>query len=186
LARAVRILPDDLEHARPGDAGDEGDVGERQSEGRKNQMPELAVARRRQEPELHRHHEDQHDAEPEDGERLPEQRNDTQHVVDPAVLSQRGDDPHGNRHGNGDGQSRKGEFERRRKIRHDERKRRGPPPIGHAEIAGRELLQVNAELHPERFMHPKRDAHLLDLVGRRHVGEHQGRRIAGDDAQDDE
>ncbi len=134
---------------------------------------------RRQQVELNRENQDEHDAQPEGRHRLAEKRDHGGHVVGERVAAHRGDDAGRNGQAQGDEEPRPRQLEGRGHALEHEIERGLTVPDRLAEVSPEGARQKAPVLHDEGIVEPHHLAEAKDVLGggvRRQ--EHEGR-IAG-------
>lgn len=130
--------------------------------------------------------EDQQQADPEIRDRARRQAIDAAAIVNHALGSHDGDDGdadgeyHGQKHGIED------QFQRCRCTLHQVGRNRIGREQRYAEITLHDIAHIVDELLPQRTVQAKLLAKIGDAFGRRHVAEHQQRRVAGQEPHQNE
>src|SRR5438093_2020130 len=178
------LAAEDLQHARPRQPQHRRGEVPAEREGGHDDVSPVTGPRRRQPPQPHGEHEDQHEAEPEAGNRQPEERDALGDVVPPGVHLHRRDDSGGDADEQRD--ERGGDPERQRVGQPLEVELADWQPIVErlAELALERVLHEGRVLHGPRAVQAPLVADPVEVLGARARLRHQRERIAGE-ADDD-
>src|SRR2546426_2857446 len=175
----------DLDHAGPDQThGDRGEGGA-QAEGRHDEVLPGAVARGRERPEPHGEDDDEHDAEPEDRQRLSADGERGTEVVDERVALEGGQDAERQRDEQGHDEAGQRQIDRRGHALEDqaERRRVGVPRCAEVPLDG--VARELPVLEPDRLVEPQELPVALELRVAGVLGQEEEHGVA-EDVQDDE
>src|SRR5439155_4096261 len=165
------LLAEGLEHARPGNPGEEATGAESKYEYGHDHVLPASPAYEGEQMEVHPEDVDEENGEDESGDRRPDRRDEHAQVIDHGVLLQRADDPERDRKGEREDEGADAELERRPDALPDDVDDRCPSGKADAEVAAQDVSHVRDELDGDRLIDTVKAADPVDrLLGHRAVG----------------